>query len=289
MSEAADASPDTATPDLAEHVANPAMADAALDSLGAKSTVAMTRADRELIVRFRGVGKAFRLYDQKPFLLRNLLRRVVGGHSKPREFWPLRDITFDISRRETVGVIGQNGSGKSTLLRLMAGAAYPTTGHIAVRGRVAPLLALGAGFQPDMSGRECVQVNGTALGLSPEEVANRMDAIVSFAELAGFIDAPVRYYSSGMLARLGFSVAVHTSPDLLLIDEVLAVGDHSFQQKCIARIHEIQQAGTTILFVSHDAHSVQTLCNRVLWLRDGCLYRDGPPGPIIEEYLQMTH
>lgn len=292
MSEAADATatPGEPTSDLAEHIADPATASAALDSLaqGSSGTPA-PRPDRELIVRFRGVGKAFRLYDQKPFLLRNLLRRIVGGRSKPKEFWPLRDITFDIARRETVGVIGQNGSGKSTLLRLMAGAAYPTTGHIAVRGRVAPLLALGAGFQPDMSGRECVQVNGTALGLSPEEIESRMDAIVSFAELAGFIDAPVRYYSSGMLARLGFAVAVHTSPDLLLIDEVLAVGDHSFQQKCIARIHEIQQAGTTILFVSHDAHAVQTLCNRVLWLRDGRLHRDGPPGPIIQEYLQATH
>lgn len=242
---------------------------------------------REMIVRFIKVSKAFRRFEQKPFLLRSLLRSLSGRRDRPREFWPLRDVSFDIRRGETLGLIGQNGSGKSTLLRLLAGAAYPTAGHIAVRGRIAPLLALGAGFQPDMTGRECVQVNGTALGLSPSEIAGRMGAIVAFAELADFMDTPVRYYSSGMLARLGFSVAVHTSPDLLLVDEVLSVGDHAFQQKCIARIHDIQRQGTTILFVSHDGATVRQLCDRVLWLRDGQLYRDGDPGEVVDEYLRV--
>lgn len=241
-----------------------------------------------LIVRFVDVGKSFRRFEYQPFLLRNLLLRVSGRHQKPREFWPLRNISFDIRRGETVGLIGTNGSGKSTLLRLIAGACFPSEGRIAVRGRIAPLLALGAGFHPDMTGRECVEVNGTALGLTRSEIVNRMDDILEFAELGDFLDMPVRYYSSGMLARLGFSVAVHTDPDLLLVDEVLAVGDHAFQKKCFARIHEIQQSGTTIFFVSHDADIMRRLCDRVLWLRDGHLVRDGAPGPILDEYLSFT-
>jgi ABC-type polysaccharide/polyol phosphate transport system ATPase subunit len=241
-----------------------------------------------LIVRFSDVGKAFRRFDYQPFLLRNLARRVTGRKVVPREFWPLRNVSFDIRGGETVGVIGQNGSGKSTLLRLIAGASFPTEGTVSVRGRIAPLLALGAGFHPDMTGRECVEVNGTALGLSRSEIRERMDDILHFAEIGDFLDMPVRYYSSGMLARLGFSVAVHTDPDLLLVDEVLAVGDHAFQQKCIARIHAIQRAGTTILFVSHDEGTVRQLCDRVLWLCDGRLRSDGLSVDVLPEYLRWT-
>ena len=157
-----------------------------------------TRASGELIVRLDDVGKMFRRVEQKPFLLREIMKRLTMRADRPRDFWPLRHVSFDIHRGETVGVVGQNGSGKSTLLRLIAGAAYPTEGHIAVRGRVAPLLALGAGFQPDMTGRECVEINATALGLDRREIAERLDDIVAFAELADFIDTPVRYYSSGM-------------------------------------------------------------------------------------------
>ena len=248
---------------------------------------AAARDPRELIVRFIKVSKAFRRFEHQPFLLRTVLRWLTGRREQPREFWPLQEVSFDIRRGETIGVIGQNGSGKSTLLRLMAGAAYPTRGHIAVRGRIAPLLALGAGFQPDMTGRECVEVNGTALGLSPDEIAARMSAIVTFAELADFMETPVRYYSSGMLARLGFSVAVHTAPDLLLVDEVLSVGDHAFQQKCIVRINHLREQGVTIVFVSHDGGAVQKLCDRVLWLRDGKLYRDGAPDLVVDEYLRV--
>jgi ABC-type polysaccharide/polyol phosphate transport system ATPase subunit len=241
--------------------------------------------DGETVVRCERIGKSYRRFEQQPFLLRNLLLRLAGRAVRPRDFWPLRDVDFTIARGETVGVVGQNGSGKSTLLRLIAGAAYPTEGRIAVRGRIAPLLALGAGFQPDMTGRECVEVNGTALGLSRAEIAERFADILRFAEMEEFVDAPVRYYSSGMLARLGFSVAVHTDPDVLLIDEVLAVGDYAFQQKCIARIHEIQREGTTILFVSHDAETMRGLCDRVLWLRGGALAGDGAPDTVLDEYL----
>ena len=242
-------------------------------------------AGQPLIIRFADVGKSFRRFDYQPFLLRNLLLRITGRAHKAREFWPIRNVSFDIRRGETVGVVGQNGSGKSTLLRLMAGACYPSEGTISVRGRIAPLLALGAGFHPDMTGRECVEVNGTALGLTRSEIRDRMDQILHFAELVDFLDTPVRYYSSGMLARLGFSVAVHTDPDLLLVDEVLSVGDHAFQQKCLQRIQDIRASGTTILFVSHDADTVERLCDRVLWLREGHLLRDGNPKAVLAEYL----
>ncbi|HWE27775.1 MAG TPA: ABC transporter ATP-binding protein [Polyangia bacterium] len=238
----------------------------------------------ELIVRLIDVGKAFRRFEQKPFLLRNIVKRLTLRTERARDFWPLRHVSFDIHRGETVGVVGHNGSGKSTLLRLIAGAAYPTEGHIAVRGRIAPLLALGAGFQPDMTGRECVEINATALGLDKHEIVERLDAIVTFAELHDFIDTPVRYYSSGMLARLGFSVAVHTDPDLLLVDEVLAVGDHAFQEKCIARIEKLRAGGVTIFFVSHDAGIVKRLCDRVLWLKDGRVARDGAADAVLTAY-----
>ena len=238
----------------------------------------------QLIVKLQGVGKAFRRYDVPPFLVRNLLLRLLGRAHRPREFWPLRDISFEIRRGETVGVVGQNGSGKSTLLRLIAGAAYPTEGHIAVRGRIAPLLALGAGFHPDMTGRECVAINATALGLSQAETTERFDRIVAFAELPDFIDTPIRYYSSGMQARLGFAVAVHTEPDLLLVDEVLAVGDHAFQQKCMQRIDELHAQGTTIVVVSHDAEQIRRLCDRVLWLKNGRLEHDGPVDAALARY-----
>ncbi len=248
----------------------------------------MSDPDDERIVVADGLGKAYRRFERQPFLLRNLLLSLVGRGTRPKEFWPIRGLSFTIRRGETTGIIGSNGSGKSTLLRIIAGAAYPSEGTIAVRGRIAPLLALGAGFQPDMTGYECVEVNGTALGLTKEEIDARMDDIIAFAELAEFMETPVRYFSSGMMARLGFSVAAHTSADLLLVDEVLAVGDYAFQQKCIARIEHLRKSGATILFVSHEAKTVGTLCDRVLWLRDGKLERDGAPGQILEEYQKVS-
>jgi ABC-type polysaccharide/polyol phosphate transport system ATPase subunit len=239
-----------------------------------------------VILRFEKVGKHFRRFDHQPFLLRNLVLRLVGKAPKPREFWPLRDISFEVRQGETVGIIGQNGAGKSTLLRLVAGACFPSEGRISVRGRIAPLLSLGAGFQPDMTGRECIEINATALGLSKAEIDERLEAITTFAELGDFLDTPTRYYSSGMLARLGFAVAVHTTPDLLIVDEVLAVGDHNFQKKCTEKIEEMRRSGTTILLVSHASMSVKAMCDRVLWLKDGSIVADGPPDSILEEYLQ---
>jgi ABC-type polysaccharide/polyol phosphate transport system ATPase subunit len=238
-----------------------------------------------LIVRADKLGKAFRRFDRQPFLLRNLLLKLAGKAKPPREFWPLRNVSFEIRRGETVGVIGTNGSGKSTLLRLIAGACFPSEGHLAVRGRIAPLLSLGTGFHPDMTGRECVEVNATTLGLTPQEIRDRMDVIVGFADIGDFMETPLRYYSSGMIARLGFAVAVHTEPDLLLVDEVLSVGDHEFQAKCRDRMFKIQEAGTTILLVSHDHELVTKLCNRALWIRDGGLVADGDPKTVVDQYL----
>jgi len=241
-------------------------------------------AAQELIIRVDDVGKAYRRFEHQPFLLRNMMLWLTRRAPPSKDFWPLRHISFEIRRGETVGVVGQNGSGKSTLLRLIAGAAYPTEGRVSVRGRIAPLLALGAGFHPDMTGRECIEINATALGLSRAEIDERFDTIVAFAELHQFIDTPVRYYSSGMLARLGFAVAVHTDPDLLLIDEVLAVGDHAFQVKCIERIEALRNEGVTIFFVSHDATIVRRLCDRVLWLEAGRVARDGSAADVLAAY-----
>ena len=247
------------------------------------SEATFDRGDTVLVLE--EVGKAYRRYEHKPFLLRNLLQALIGRRQRPPELWPLRHVSFTARRGEMIGVIGQNGAGKSTLLRLIAGAAVPTEGHLAIRGRVAPLLALGAGFHPDMTGEECIELNGTALGLSRRELQARHGDIVAFAELDRFVDTPVRFYSSGMLARLGFSIAVHTTPDVLLVDEVLAVGDHRFQVKCVERIQELQRRGTTILFVSHDERAVASLCERVLWLDGGALRGDGAAAAVIADYV----
>jgi lipopolysaccharide transport system ATP-binding protein len=243
--------------------------------------------ERPLIISLDRVGKSFRRFEHQPFLIRNLVLRMIGRAKRPPEFWPLREISFQARQGETIGIMGHNGSGKSTLLRLIAGACFPTEGRISVRGRVAPLLSLGTGFLPDMTGRECVEINATALGLSREEIRERLDDILHFADLEGFLDTPVRYYSSGMMGRLGFAVAIHTNPDVLLVDEVLAVGDHNFQKKCKARVNELRASGTTILIVSHDSETMRNLCDRVLWLRDGRLVADGPPAAIVDEYLRM--
>jgi len=245
-----------------------------------------SQSDESLIVRVEKISKAFRRFDNKPFLVRNFVLGLVGRATKPRELWPLRDVSFDVRRGETVGLVGHNGSGKSTLLRIIAGACFPTSGRVKVRGRIAPLLSLGVGFQPDMTGQECLEFNATALGLSPEEIRDAAEPVARFAELEDFMETPVRFYSSGMLARLGFAVAIHSTPDLLLLDEVLSVGDHNFQKKCIARIRELQTAGTTILFVSHATGAVEELCDRAIWLHDGSIAADGPPGPVVAAYLK---
>ena len=201
-----------------------------------------------------------------------------------QDFWALSDVEFDVRTGETFGIIGRNGSGKSTLLKCIAGILQPTSGQIVVRGQVAAMLELGAGFQPELSGRDNIYLNASLLGLSRRDIARRFDDIVQFAELEDFIDNQVRFYSSGMYVRLGFAVAVNVEPDVLLIDEVLAVGDERFQEKCLDRIHEFQTEGRTIIVVSHSAAMLRQICDRVVVLENGKVVTVGPPGEAIRAF-----
>lgn len=196
----------------------------------------------------------------------------------------LKGISFEVNPGECVAVVGKNGAGKSTLLSLLARVYKPTSGSIQVKGRIAPLLELGAGFHPDLTGEENIYFNGVILGLSRQEMKKRTPAIIAFSEIGDHIQAPTRTYSSGMLARLGFSVAVHVDADILLVDEVLAVGDYEFERKCYAKIDEFRASGGTILFVSHQMDSVRRVADRCIWLKDGQIHRVGTPDQIISEY-----
>lgn len=235
-------------------------------------------------IRAEGLGKRYWLLSERPLLVRSL---VPFARPSRREFWALRGIDVTVARGETVGVLGRNGAGKTTLLRLLAGVTRPTEGRIEVAGRVAPLISVGVGFHREMTGRENVYVNGMLLGLSRAEIDERFEAIVRFAELGNFIDTPVKFYSSGMFMRLGFSVAVHTDPDVLLVDEVLAVGDQAFQLRCLQRMREIREAGATILLVSHSLHALRLLCPRTLLIRRGRLEFDGPTEGAIARHHEL--
>lgn len=219
---------------------------------------------------------------------RSLLRSLVPfGPPNRTELLALRDVNLTIERGETVGVIGRNGAGKSTLLRLIAGVSQPTSGTVVIRGRIAPLLSVGVGFHHEMTGRENVFVNGMLLGLTKPEIRDRFDEIVAFADLADFIDTPVKFYSSGMFMRLGFSVAIHVAPDVLIVDEVLAVGDIGFQLRCLDRMRELQRSGTTIVFVSHHLHAIHLLCPRTAVVNKGRLDYDGPTELAIARYHEL--
>jgi ABC-type polysaccharide/polyol phosphate transport system ATPase subunit len=230
-------------------------------------------------------SRRFRVYPQSVRTLKELLvaRRRVRG----TDVWALRDVSASIAPGEAVGLIGRNGSGKTTLLRLVAGIIKPTSGTVAVEGRVGSLLELGAGFHPEFTGRENVYLNGAILGLKREAIRRHMDEIVAFAELERFIDVPVRTYSSGMYMRLGFAIAAHLDVDVLLLDEVFAVGDEEFQRKCFGKIFEFKQRGGTIVFVSHDAAAVDRLCGRAVLLRNGEAAFDGPTREAITQYHRL--
>lgn len=243
-----------------------------------------------IAIEVEGVSKRFRLRTIEPAttLKTAVVDLVLGRRRERREpvFQALRDITCTVRRGQTLGIIGRNGSGKSTLLKLIAGIYRPDAGRIRVYGRVAGLLELGAGFHPEFSGRENIFINGIVLGLSKREVRQRFDDIVKFAELGGFIDEPVRTYSSGMYVRLGFAVAVHTDPDILLIDELLAVGDEGFQRKCYEKIGEFQRKGKTMVLVSHDLQAIERWCDETLWLEGGIIREWRQPNEVIDKYLQ---
>ena len=235
-------------------------------------------------VRVDDVSKRFRLYKEK---YTSLKERVIHfGRIPYEEFWALNDIALDIAQGETVGLLGHNGSGKSTLLKCIAGILQPTHGTIEVTGRLAALLELGAGFHPELTGRENVFLNASILGMPKKEIEKRFDEIVAFAELERFIDNQVKHYSSGMYVRLGFAVAVNMEPDVLLVDEVLAVGDESFQRKCLDRVKRFQREGRTIVFVTHAADLVRQICDRAAVLDHGNLVAVGAPGEAVRSFRE---
>jgi ABC-type polysaccharide/polyol phosphate transport system ATPase subunit len=236
-------------------------------------------------IQISGVSKRFRVNHERHSDLKG---RVLNfGKRKPREdFWALQELSFEVADGETVGLLGHNGSGKSTLLKMVAGIMQPTTGEIRTVGRLASLLELGAGFHPELTGRENVFMNGQILGLKNRDIERRFDEIVAFAELEQFIDQQVKHYSSGMYVRLGFAVATNVDPDVLLIDEVLAVGDEAFQRKCLERIRRFQREGRTMMFVSHSPELVRQICDRAVVLDHGVMLDVGPPGEAIRTFRE---
>ena len=231
-------------------------------------------------VNFREVfaGAVFKLFK----------RRSAAVGPVRGAFWALRDISFEVRQGELLGIIGRNGAGKSTLLKILSRITKPTTGRVAMRGRIGSLLEVGTGFHPDLTGRENIFLNGAILGMRKAEIGRKFDEIVCFSEVEEFIDTPVKHYSSGMYVRLAFSVAAHLEPEILIMDEVLAVGDAAFQQKCLDKMHDIRQQGRTIFFVSHNMSAVARLCKRVILLDRGSIRSDGPAGAVVNEYLNLT-
>ncbi len=235
-------------------------------------------------VDIQGVSKRFRLYHQKYTSLKE--RVIHAGRTPYTDLWALRDISFQVEEGDTVGILGRNGSGKSTLLKCICGVLQPTSGQVVVRGKLAGLLELGAGFQPDLTGRQNIYLNGSLLGLSKSDVDRVFDEVVAFAELEQFIDQQVKFYSSGMYVRLGFAVAVNVDPDVLVIDEVLAVGDERFQRKCLDRVRQFQEEGRTIIFVSHSPDQVRAICDRAVVLSEGQMIAHGRPGEAVRLFRE---
>lgn len=263
---------------------------------GGRENSAETATKPPKVIKFSKVSKRFILHHERPrsfqdvmvsiFGLRTLSRRGFAMPGPVREeFWALRDVNFSIYAGEAVGIIGENGSGKSTTLKLISRILEPSTGSVSVRGKVSALLELGTGFHPELTGRENIFLNGSLLGLSRKEMAARYEDIVDFSEIGEFIDTPIKHYSSGMVMRLAFAVAINVDPDILLTDEVLAVGDEAFQRKCLDHISMLRRRGVTILFVSHALEAVRSLCSRAIWLDHGRMIADGPAGEVVDRYL----
>lgn len=236
----------------------------------------------EIAIRVENLGKCYQIYD-KPH--HRLLQMLVRSHKKYfRDFWALKDVSFEVKRGETVGIVGRNGSGKSTLLQLICGTLSPTCGNLETNGRIAALLELGSGFNPEFTGRENIYLNGAVLGLSKEEIDARYDDIVAFADIGDFIDQPVKTYSSGMVVRVAFSVAINVNPQILVVDEALSVGDAAFQRKCMRRLEELTSSGVTLLFVSHDTEIVKKICSSAIYLVQGAIKCQGTAKDICIEY-----
>jgi lipopolysaccharide transport system ATP-binding protein len=247
--------------------------------------------ENDIVLSVNGVSKKF-CRDLKRSLMygvQDITSELLGLREKsdqlrPKEFWALDNVSFELRRGEALGLIGKNGSGKSTLLRIIAGLIRPDTGFVEVNGRVAPLIALGAGFNPILTGRENIYANMSILGLSKKEIDERFDEVIDFAEIGDAIDSPIQSYSSGMAARLGFASAIHTKPDILLIDEVLAVGDSRFQAKCFRKLHELRQKNTAFILVSHSSHTILTVCQSSVYLQKGQMFGNGETALVMKQY-----
>jgi ABC-type polysaccharide/polyol phosphate transport system ATPase subunit len=244
--------------------------------------------DPDVRVLVEGVGVRYRVSNDPTRSLKEYVIRMVKRQASSREHWALHGLNLTVRRGEVVGIIGRNGAGKSTLLKTISRLITPTIGRVMVRGRVTPLLEVGAGFHPELTGRENVYLNATLLGHSRREIAARLDAIVGFAELDAYLDAPIRTYSSGMAARLGFAVGTAWKPDILVLDEVLAVGDNAFQKKCRRRVAEMQDQASTVLLVSHVMEEIQSMCQRAVWIDGGVVRADGDPSMVIDQYLDAS-
>jgi lipopolysaccharide transport system ATP-binding protein len=263
------------------------------------------RRERPIAIRVEGLGKQYRIGRQleryrtlREALTAGALRVARGAGSlmrgqlpRPEDdatIWALRDVSLEIARGDVLGVVGGNGAGKSTFLKVLSRITEPTTGYGEIHGRVGSLLEVGTGFHPELTGRENVYLNGAILGMRRSEIARKFDEIVAFAEVERFLDTPVKRYSSGMYLRLAFAVAAHLEPEILLVDEVLAVGDAAFQKKCLGKMSDVASEGRTVLFVSHNMTAVQSLCTRAIWLQDGRIVARGLPGQVVSAYLQSS-
>ncbi len=256
-----------------------------VDNLGKHYRLGLTHAGsiRELVNRTwkRLLGRREQLLPHE-----HTQSQLGGNVDEDGSFWALRDVSFEVQPGEVVGIIGRNGSGKSTLLKILSQITAPTTGRVELHGRVASLLEVGTGFHPELSGRENVFLNGAILGMTKTEIRRKFDEIVAFAEIEQFIDTPVKRYSSGMYVRLAFAIAAHLEPEILVLDEVLAVGDVAFQNKCLGKMGDVARAGRTVIFVSHNMQAVNTLCQRAILLRDGRIHRAGPNTEVVRIYLE---
>lgn len=238
------------------------------------------------IIKIDSISKRYTLGTKEPYYsLRDSITGFFKPKKKPEEFWALKDVSFEVERGETIGIIGRNGAGKSTLLKILSRITPPTHGTITMKGRVASLLEVGTGFNPELTGRENIYLNGAILGMTKKEINRKFDEIVAFAEIDKFLDTPVKRYSSGMYVRLAFAVAAHLEPEILIVDEVLAVGDAQFQKKCLGKMGEVAKGGRTVLFVSHNMGAVKSLCNRCVMLENGMVKKAGETEDVLEKYL----
>src|SRR5207302_5047094 len=248
-----------------------------VENLGKKYSLRHQRNERYTALRDVIAEKALGFFKN--------LKSGNGVSVSKEDFWALKDVSFEVQRGEVVGIIGRNGAGKSTLLKILSRITEPTTGRVRIKGRVASLLEVGTGFHPELTGRENIFLNGAILGMTKAEIKSKFDEIVAFAETEKFLDTPVKRYSSGMYVRLAFAVAAHLEPEILVVDEVLAVGDAEFQKKCLGKMEQVSRCGRTVLFVSHNMASVAHLCSRAIWLSRGLFGTSGPSRQVIERYL----